>query len=103
MKKVNMMKCLRRTTMTIGRTVSIATIKNRFFYLNSGITFKGAYGSVVFKLFGYYWITNKKRKTMYSMDDMVWHPIKLSLLSKIKMIVTKQVKGIKDESNTVTQ
>ena len=84
--------------MKVGRTASISTIKNRFFYLNSGITFKGAYGSMVFKLFGYYWITNKKRKKMYAMDDLVWHPIKLSLFSKIKMILTKQVKGIKDES-----
>ena len=84
--------------MVKNRTVSIATIKNRFFYLNSGITFNGTSGSVVFKLFGYYWITNKKRKTMYAMDDLVWHPIKLSLFSKIKRILTKQVKGIKDES-----
>lgn len=84
--------------MTPDRTVKAYTIKNRFFLLQSGITFRGNMGVMVFKLFGYYWLTNKKRKTMYKMDDKGWHPIELSLFSKIKMIITNQVQGFKDVS-----
>ena len=77
------------------REVSEATIKNRLALLNQGSCYINN-GYFVFKLFGSYYSSNLKIKKMYSMDDRYWHRFELSLINKLYLILTKQVRKLND-------
>ena len=48
-----------------------------------------------FKMFGKYWTTNKKRKTIYKLDDIGWVPLKdFSWFKKLSFIINGSVKAL---------
>ena len=77
------------------RKVHQKCVKYRFEALQKGAVYSNTRTSV-FKLFGYFWVSNKNRKTMYKMDDWYWHKSKASLWFKVTQIVLRKVKGFRD-------
>lgn len=57
-------------------------------------------GVILFRLFGRYWSTNKRRKKMYRMHDIGWKAIELSLFDKLLLIVLGKAHTIKPRSIT---
>lgn len=77
------------------REVSESAIKTRLELLNQGSCYINN-GYFVFKLFGSYYSSNTKRKSMYSMDDRYWHRFDLSLINKLYLILTNKVRKLND-------
>ena len=61
-------------------------------YTNVGVT--------LFKLFGKYWSTNKRRKKMYRMHDIGWKAVEFSLFDKLLLIVLGKAHTITPRSTT---
>jgi hypothetical protein len=74
-------------------------ISNRKKYLKVGgvlINDRGGKSVIVFRMFGRLWTTNHNRKTAYKFDDIGWVPYELDIIAKLKMILTKKVKALKE-------
>lgn len=82
-----------------NRSVSAEQTKTRNEELEQGKVFRN--GKVtLFKLFGRYWCTNKKRSKLYKLDDYAWRVIELGWFQRTLMIIFREVRSLKPHTTT---
>ena len=72
-------------------------VRYRFNKLEEGFAYSNT-NTKVFKLFGYFWTTNKNRKKMYKMDDWYWVREEMSLKDKVLSIFLGNCKRLKEDA-----
>ena len=77
-----------------NRSVSAEQTDKRNLQLEQGKVFRN--GRVtLFKLFGHYWCTNKKRSKLYKLDDYAWRVIELGWFQRVLMVIFREVRSLK--------